>query len=49
MKFDKLKCGITGHTGILGKELLKRNNKIKFVKFNGDITKKKRYKKMASE
>jgi nucleoside-diphosphate-sugar epimerase len=45
MKFDKLKCGITGHTGILGKELLKRNNKIKFVKFNGDITKKKDIKK----
>ncbi|MDB4846729.1 SDR family oxidoreductase [Pelagibacteraceae bacterium] len=45
MKFDKLKCGITGHTGILGKELLKRNDKIKFVKFNGDITKKKDIKK----
>ena len=41
MKFDNLKCGITGHTGILGRELLKIKNNIKFIKFKGDITKKK--------
>ena len=44
MKFDKLKCGITGHTGILGRELIKNNN-LKFIKFKGDITKKKDIKK----
>ena len=45
MKFDKLKCGITGHTGILGREFLKKNNDLKFIKFKGDITKKKDIKK----
>ena len=45
MKFDKLKCGITGHTGILGRELLKKNNNLEFIKFKGDITKKKHIKK----
>ena len=40
MKFNELKCGITGHTGILGRELLKKNKNLKFVKFKGDITKK---------
>ena len=45
MKFDKLKCGITGHTGILGREFLKKNNDLKFIKFNGDITKKEDIKK----
>ena len=44
MKFDKLKCGITGHTGILGRELLKKNNNLEFIKFKGDITKKKHIK-----
>tara|TARA_Y100000294_G_scaffold172419_1_gene187081 strand:+ start:129 stop:959 length:831 start_codon:yes stop_codon:yes gene_type:complete len=34
------KCGITGSTGILGKNL-KKNLKFKFISFNGDITKKK--------
>ena len=45
MKSDKLKFGITGHTGILGKKFLKENNKLKFIKFKGDITKKKDIKK----
>ena len=45
MKFDYLKCGITGHTGVLGRELLKIKNNIKFVKFKGDITKKNDIKK----
>jgi len=45
MKFDKLRCGITGHTGILGRELIKKNNDLKFIKFKGDITKKKDIKK----
>jgi len=35
-----MKCGITGSTGTLGKVFLKKNNKIKFNKFKGDITKK---------
>ena len=38
MKFN---CGITGHTGVLGSELIKKNNTIKFIKFYGDITNKK--------
>ena len=37
MKFN---CGITGHTGILGSEIIKNFPKVKFIKFNGDITKK---------
>jgi nucleoside-diphosphate-sugar epimerase len=41
MKFSKLSCGITGHTGVLGKELIKKKNNLKFIKFKGDITKKK--------
>ena len=45
MKFNELKCGITGHTGILGRELLKKNKNLKFVKFKGDITKKSHIKK----
>ena len=35
-----VRCGITGATGNLGKSLLK-NNKFHFIKFKGDITKKK--------
>ena len=34
------KCGITGHTGILGKSILKKLNFI-YIKFSGDITKSK--------
>jgi len=45
MKFNNIKCGITGHTGILGRELLKIKNNIKFIKFKGDITKKNDIKK----
>ncbi len=36
-----LKCGITGSSGNLGKTFLKVNNKFRFIKFNGNITKKK--------
>ncbi len=36
-----IRCGITGSTGNLGKSLLKKNNKFHFIKFKGDITKKK--------
>ena len=41
MKFNKIKCGITGHTGVLGSELIRKNKKIRFVKFKGDISNKK--------
>ena len=37
MKFN---CGITGHTGILGSEIIKNFPKVKFIKFKGDITKR---------
>lgn len=37
----KIKCGITGHTGSIGKALLKETSFIKFELFKGDITKKK--------
>tara|TARA_B100001093_G_scaffold477740_1_gene505312 strand:+ start:158 stop:988 length:831 start_codon:yes stop_codon:yes gene_type:complete len=35
-----LKCGITGYRGILGSELI-NNKKFNYIKFRGDITKKK--------
>ena len=35
----KIKCGITGHTGSLGKILLKKSSSLKFKHFKGDITK----------
>ncbi len=38
------KCGITGHTGLVGKSLIK-SKKFKFIKFNGDIRNKKDIKK----
>ena len=41
MKFN---CGITGHSGVLGSEIIKNNPKVKFIKFNGDITRKKEIK-----
>ena len=41
MKFNKIKCGITGHTGVLGSELIRKNKKIRFIKFKGDISNKK--------
>ena len=36
-----MNCGITGHTGALGQEFIKKNKNIKFIKFHGDLTKKK--------
>ena len=45
MKSKKINCGITGHTGSLGSELLKKNIGVKFIKFKGDITNKKHIKK----
>lgn len=36
-----MNCGIKGHTGALGQEFIKNNKNIKFVKFHGDLTKKK--------
>ena len=36
----KIKCGITGHTGVLGKSIIKKLP-FKFIKFKGDITKRK--------
>tara|TARA_B100000686_G_C16739173_1_gene945517 strand:- start:139 stop:945 length:807 start_codon:yes stop_codon:yes gene_type:complete len=34
-------CGITGHTGNLGKKFIKIANNFKYIKFKGDIRKKK--------
>ena len=34
-------CGITGHTGNLGKKFQKIANNFRFIKFRGDIRKKK--------
>lgn len=42
------KCGITGHSGILGKSIQKNLN-FKFIKFNGDITKLKEVEKWVSK
>ena len=36
-----MNCGITGHTGALGQEFIARNKYLNFIKFRGDITKKK--------
>lgn len=33
-------CGITGHTGSIGKHFVETTKKFKFVRFKGDITKK---------
>ena len=41
----KIKCGITGHTGSIGRQLLKANLFYQFNYFKGDITKKKDLKK----
>ena len=35
-----MRCGITGSKGVLGNRLSKFKD-LKFIKFNGDITKKK--------
>jgi nucleoside-diphosphate-sugar epimerase len=45
MKFSELKFGITGHTGVLGREFIKKNKNLNFIKFKGDITKKNDVKK----
>ena len=42
----KIKCGITGHTGSIGKQILKEGSSFQFKFFKGDITKKKRCKEM---
>ena len=39
-KYKKKICGITGSKGVLGSEIIK-SKKFKFIKFNGDIAKKK--------
>ena len=36
-----VKCGITGFNGNLGKTFLKYNKKFQYIKFRGDISKKK--------
>ena len=41
----KIKCGITGHTGSIGKQILKEGSSFQFKFFKGDITKKKDVKK----
>ena len=40
-----MNCGITGHRGALGQEFIKYNKKINFIKFQGDLTKKKQVEK----
>lgn len=37
----RILCGITGHTGSIGKNLIKKKNNFKFVYFTKDITQKK--------
>lgn len=41
----KFKIGITGHSGILGSQVIKSFIGVKFIRFNGDITKKTQIKK----
>lgn len=36
-----MNCAITGASGVLGSYIIRNNPKIKFLKFNGDITNKK--------
>lgn len=40
-----IRCGITGHTGLIGKEIIKYKKKIQFIKFNGDVRSKSDIKK----
>jgi len=40
MNSKKVNCGITGYTGILGSEVIKRNSNFKYIVFKGDIIKK---------
>ena len=37
-----LKCGITGHSGTLGSQLIKKKFNFKFITFKGDICRKKK-------
>ena len=37
-------CGITGHTGVLGSNFVKKNPNIKFIRFKDDLSKKKHIK-----
>ena len=39
----KIKCGITGHTGVLGRRIIKKLP-FKFIKFKGVVTKKNQIK-----
>ena len=42
----KIRCGITGHTGSIGRNLIKLfRDKIIFHPFKGDVTKKKQISK----
>ena len=34
-------CAITGHRGVLGSSFIKNNPDIKYLKFKGDLSKKK--------
>ena len=42
------RCGITGHSGVLGKSIQKNLN-FNYIKFNGDITKIKDVEKWVSK
>ena len=37
-----LKCGITGHSGTLGSQLIKKKFNFKFIIFKDDICRKKK-------
>jgi nucleoside-diphosphate-sugar epimerase len=36
-----MNCGITGHTGALGQEFVKKNDHLNFIKFKGNLIKRK--------
>lgn len=44
-----ISCGITGHTGNLGKKFLQEASNFKFIKFKGDIRRKKDLEKWAKK
>ena len=44
----KYNLGITGYTGVLGSEFIKNNFSKKFIKFKGNITKKREIKEWIS-
>ena len=39
MSIHKIKAGITGHKGVIGREFIKRHKNFNFIPFKGDITK----------